>query len=79
MQCREWFSFTYRFVAVQLFAASEFPSYQNSFPTTMLTETIKAHSFLDSERLHNSCFERARGNVEKNLLDYHKFILQQNL
>ena len=49
VQCRERFSFAYHFVAVQLFAASKFPSYQNTFPTAILTETIKAYPILDSE------------------------------
>ena len=53
VQCRERFSFTYHFAAVQLFAASKFPSYQNTFPTAMLTEAIRAYPFLNSERLRN--------------------------
>ena len=80
-QCRERFSFTYHFTAVQLFAASKFPSYQNSFPTAMLTETIKAYPFLDSERLRNelSVLYVRKEMWHENLLDCHKFILEQNL
>ena len=49
------FSFTCCFAAVQLFAASKFSSYQNTFPTAVLKETIRlrAYPFLDSERLPN--------------------------
>ena len=45
--------FTYHFTAVQLFAASKFPSCQKIFPIAMLTETIRAYLFLDRERLRN--------------------------
>ena len=45
--------FVYHFTAVQLFAASKFLRYQNSFPITMLTETIRVHPFFDRERLRN--------------------------
>ena len=80
VQCMQRFSFTYHFAAVQLFAASKFPSYQNSFPTTMLTETIKAYLFLDCERL---CNELSVLYVRKDMwhenLDCHKVILEQNL
>ena len=71
VQCREQFSFTYHFAAVQLFAASKFPSYQNSFPTAMLTETIKAYPFLDSERLQNelSVLYARKEMWHENLLD----------
>ena len=53
VQYKERFFFTYHFTVVQLFAASKFPSSQNTFPTTMLTETISVYPFLDSERLRN--------------------------
>ena len=53
VQCRERFFFTYQSTSVQLFAASDFPSYQNIFPIAMLTETIRAYLFCDRERLRN--------------------------
>ena len=47
----------------------------------MLTETIKAYHFLDSEHLRNELFGLyVREEMwHKNLLDCHKFILEQNL
>ena len=81
VRCKQRFSCTYHFAVVQLFAASKFPSHQNSFPTAMLTETIKAYPFLDSERLPNELFVLyvRKEMWHENLLDCHKFILAQNL
>ena len=67
VQCRERFSFTYHFAALQLLAASKFPSYQNTFPTAMLIEIFE---HIPSSTVSVCAMSCVFCKSEKNLLSF---------